>query len=160
MADWFRASPTFYHTKAGAQFLGSSKDCAPALFVGLGVNNDISSALPQGIDERVNLMSLPKVKWSESWMRIMSSQPSGLPTRQSRLWHLRKTNALFSLRCRKPPKNRRFSARHFIVPQGWCGHGDLNPNASLHRNLRVMSPQWRKYKSDILTRWALFLAIN
>lgn len=62
---------------------------------------------------------------------------------KSRLWHLRKTNALFSLRCRKPPKNRGFSARHFIVPQGWCGHGDLNPNASLHKNLRVMSPQGR-----------------
>ena len=67
LADLFRASLKtdslpFHNTKAGVQFPGSSEDCTPALLIGLGVNNDISSALPQGIDERVNLMSLPKVK--------------------------------------------------------------------------------------------------
>jgi len=25
----------------------------------------------------------------------------------------------------------------------WCGHGDSNPNAVKHENLKVMSPQWR-----------------
>ena len=54
LADLFRASLKtdslpFHNTKAGVQSPGSSEDCTPALLIGLGVNNDISSALPQGI---------------------------------------------------------------------------------------------------------------
>lgn len=62
---------------------------------------------------------------------------------KSRLWHLRKTNALFSPEMPKTPEKSAVFGAAFFVPQGWCGHGDLNPNASLHKNLRVMSPQGR-----------------
>ena len=62
---------------------------------------------------------------------------------KSRLWHLRKTNALFSPEMPKTPEKSSVFGAAFFVPQGWCGHGDLNPNASLHKNLRVMSPQGR-----------------